>query len=539
MTQEETHGQDDVQAVGLRSLPRRQIVITMAGVWLAMFLASLDQTIVGTAMPQVITDLGGFDHYTWVTTAYIIASTIAIPVTGKLTDLYGRKWFYVGGLGIFVAGSLLCGMSQTMTQIILFRGLQGIGAGVMMANAFITVADLFPPSERGKYQGMMMAVFGISAIIGPALGGFITDSLSWHWVFWVNVPLGLLILGLFVVFFPNFRPNHAKPSIDFAGIIVLILAVVPMMLALTWAGVDYAWDSVPIVGLFMFSAVMAVVFVAIERRVAEPIIPLWIFKNRIVSVSSIVMFTTSAGMFGGLIFIPLFFQAVLGASATRSGSFITPMMLGLVFGALVSGQVLSRAGGHYRIQGAIGLAVMAAGMGLLSTVSPDTSYGRAVAYIVVMGLGLGISMPLYTIAVQNAVPYAVMGAATASTQFFRSIGGAFGLAALGSMMNNRFASELMGGLSAEAKAAMPPGSLDSMARNPQALLDPEAANRLKEVFEPLGQQGIPLFEHVLAVLKEALSSAIGQVFLMGLVIILVAWVANLFLKEIPLRKTHV
>jgi len=539
MTQEETHAQDDVQAVGLRSLSRRQIVITMAGVWLAMFLASLDQTIVGTAMPRIISDLGGFSHYTWVTTAYIIASTITIPITGKLTDLYGRKWFYVGGLGIFVAGSLLCGMSQTMTQIILFRGLQGIGAGVMMANAFITVADLFPPSERGKYQGIMMGVFGISAIVGPALGGFITDSLSWHWVFWVNVPLGLLILGLFVVFFPNFRPNHAKPRIDFAGIVVLILAVVPMMLALTWAGVDYAWVSVPVVSLFIFSAVMAVVFVAIERRVAEPIIPLWIFKNRIVSVSSLVMFTTSAGMFGGIIFIPLFFQAVLGASATRSGSFITPMMLGLVFGALVSGQVLSRAGGHYRIQGAIGLAVMAAGMGLLSTVSPDTSYGRAVAYIVVMGLGLGISMPLYTIAVQNAVPYAVMGAATASTQFFRSIGGAFGLAALGSMMNNRFASELLGGLSAEARAVMPPESLDAMAHNPQALLDPEAADRLKEIFEPLGQQGVPLFEHVLVVLREALSSAIGQVFLMGLALVVLAWVANLFLKEIPLRKTHV
>lgn len=538
MAEEQTNPESTPEIVGLRSLPRQQVVITLGGVMLAMFLASLDQTIVGTAMPRIITDLGGFAHYTWVATAYIVASTITMPITGKLTDMYGRKWFYVAGLTIFIAGSLLCGLSQTMTQIIIFRGLQGLGAGVMMANAFIVIGDLFPPAERGKYQGLITGVFGVSSVIGPTLGGFITDTLSWHWVFFVNIPLGILIIGLFIFFFPNFRPSDVKPKIDYPGIVTLILAVVPAMLALSWAGVEYPWVSVPIISMFVFSAAMTAVFVIIEGRAEEPIIPLWIFKNRIVSVSSIVIFTTGMGMFGGIIFVPLFFQGVLGLSATASGGFLTPMMLGVVAGALVSGQVLSRAGGHYRLQGMVGLAIMAAGMGLLSTMTVETSYARAVFYIVMTGLGLGISMPLYTIAVQNAVPYAVMGVATSTTAFFRSIGGAFGLAIFGLVMNNRFASELINRVSAEAKEVISPEPLGSLAHNPQALMNPEAQTELMSFFEPLGEQGAALFEHVLEALKLALNSAITQVFFIGLIVVVIAWVVNLFIKEIPLRKTH-
>jgi EmrB/QacA subfamily drug resistance transporter len=539
MAQEQENPEIQPEIVGIRSLPRRQIIITLIGVMLAMFLSSLDQTIVGTAMPRIITDLGGFAHYTWVTTAYIIASTITIPITGKLTDMYGRKWFYIAGLAVFITGSLLCGLSQTMTQIIIFRGLQGMGAGIMMANAFIVIGDLFTPAERGKYQGLMTGVFGISSIIGPTLGGFITDNLSWHWVFFVNVPLGIIIIGLFIFFFPNFRPSNAKPKIDYPGIVTLVLAVVPTMLALTWAGVEYPWGSVPIISMFVFSAAMTALFIVIEGRSEEPIIPLWIFKNRIVGISTIVIFITGIGMFGGIIFVPLFFQGVLGLSATASGSFLTPMMLGVVAGALVSGQVLSRAGGHYRLQGMFGLAAMALGMGLLSTMTVETSYARAVFYIVVTGLGLGITMPLYTIAVQNAVPYAIMGVATSSTAFFRSIGGALGLAIFGSVMNNRFASELVNGISPEAKEIISPEPLDSLAHNPQALLSPEAAEQLWSFFEPFGQQGAALFEHVFEVLKLALSSAITQVFFIGLIVVAIAWVVNLFIKEIPLRKTHV
>ncbi|UCG83737.1 MAG: MFS transporter [Dehalococcoidia bacterium] len=539
MAQEQDNSTEQVQTVGLRTLPRQQIVITLVGVLLAMFLSSLDQTIVGTAMPRIIIDLGGFTQYTWVTTAYIIASTITVPIVGKLTDMYGRKWFYVAGLSVFMIGSLLCGLSQTMTQIIIFRGIQGIGAGVMMANAFIVIGDLFPPAERGKYQGLMTGVFGLSSIIGPTLGGFITDSLSWHWVFFVNIPFGVLIISLFVFFFPNFRPSDRKPKVDLTGVVLLILSVVPMMLALTWAGVDYPWVSVPIITMFVFSVVMGIIFVINESRVPEPIIPLSIFRNRIVSVSSVIIFVTGVGMFGGIVFIPLFFQGVLGMSATASGSFLTPMMLGLVFGALISGQVLSRAGGHYRIQGIFGLAIMATGLGLLSTMSAETSYGTAVTYIIILGLGLGISMPLYTIAVQNAVPYAIMGVATSTTAFFRSVGGAFGLAILGSVMNNHFASELLGGFSPAIKDIVPPEKLDSLAHNPQALLDASSAAELEKFFEPYGEQGMVYFGQFMDGIRMALNSAVTQVFLISLFVIIVAWVANLFLKEIPLRKTHV
>ena len=539
MVQEQENPEIQPEILGIRALPRRQIVITLIGVLLAMFLGSLDQTIVGTAMPRIITDLGGFAHYTWVATAYIIASTITIPITGKLTDMYGRKWFYIVGLTIFVVGSLLCGLSQTMTQIIIFRGLQGMGAGIMMANAFIVIGDLFPPAERGKYQGLMTGVFGLSSVIGPTLGGFITDNLSWHWVFFVNIPLGILIIGLFIFFFPNFRPSNMKPRIDYPGIVTLILAIVPAMLALSWGGVEYPWVSLPIITMFVFSAAMTILFVIIEGRSEEPIIPLWIFKSRIVGISSIVIFITGIGMFGGIIFVPLFFQGVLGLSATASGSFLTPMMLGVVVGALVSGQVLSRAGGHYRLQGMVGLAIMATGMGLLSTMTVETSYARAVFYIVLTGLGLGISMPLYIIAVQNAVPYAIMGVATSTTAFFRSIGGAFGLAIFGSVMNNRFASELVNGISPAAKEIISPEPLDSLAHNPQALMSPEAAEQLWSFFEPFGEQGAALFEHVFEALKLALSSAITQVFFISLIVVAIAWVVNLFIKEIPLRKTHV
>ena len=539
MSKEQANNNDiTAERVGINSLPRRQVLITLAGVLVAMFLSSLDQTVVGTAMPKIIFALGGLAHFTWVTTAYIITSTVAIPITGKLTDMYGRKWFYVGGIAIFIVGSLLCGFSSNMPQLIFFRGFQGIGAGIMMANAFTIIGDIFPPAERGKYQGLMAGTFGLSSIIGPTLGGYITDTLSWHWVFFVNIPLGVLILALFIFFFPHLRPAPLKHKIDYLGITTLILAVVPMLLALSWGGVEYPWRSVQIIGLFAFSAVMIPLFIVLESRAEEPIIPMWLFKNRIVAVSIFVIFITGFGMFGGIIFIPLFFQFVLGLSATTSGNFLTPMMLGMIAGSIISGQLLSRAGGHYRLQGTVGLGVMAVGMWLLSQMSVETSYARAITNIVVTGFGLGITMPLYVLAVQNAIPYSALGAATSSAAFFRSIGGAFGLAIFGSIMNNRFATEFLGGLSPQAKAIIPQEQLVELAHNPQALSNTNAAEQLKGFFEQLGPQGAALFDQVMHTLKSALNSGITEVFLIALILVAVGWVANLFLKEIPLRKHY-
>lgn len=526
-------------AIGLRSLPRRQVMLTFAGVMLAMFLGSLDQTVVGTAMPRIISDLGGFSHYTWVTTAYIISSAVVIPITGKLTDMYGRKPFYIAGLIIFILSSFLCGFSSTMTQIIAWRGVQGIGAGIMMANAFTVIGDLFPPAERGKYQGLISGVFGISSVIGPTLGGFITDNISWHWVFFINIPLGILVILLFILFFPNFRPDTLKHRIDYPGVMTLILTVVPAMLALSWGGVDYPWLSLTIIGMFAFSAVMGILFVWIESRSSEPIIPLWLFKNRIVAISELIAFFTAFGMFGSIMFIPLFFQGVMGATATTSGSFLTPMMLGMVAGGFISGQFLSRTGGHYRIQGTIGIAIMALGMALLSRMTTETSYATAVLNMVLTGLGLGITMPLYVIAVQNTVSYNVLGTATSSIAFSRSIGGSVGLAIFGSVMNNRFASEFISGIPPAIKTVVPQQLLSSLAHNPQAIVSPEAQNQLKEMLNHLGPQGAVLFEQVLQSLRQAMASALSHVFLIALFIVILAFILNLFIKEVPLRKQHV
>jgi EmrB/QacA subfamily drug resistance transporter len=524
--------------VGLRSLPRKQVIITFAGVMLAMFLASLDQTVVGTAMPRIIADLGGFNQYTWITTAYIITSAVAVPITGKLTDIYGRKWFYLAGLIIFIGASVLCGFSQTMAQIIIFRGIQGIGAGIMMANAFTVIGDLFPPAVRGKYQGLMSGVFGLSAIIGPTLGGYVTDRLSWHWVFFINVPLGLAVIVLFLVFFPHVRPDNLKHRIDYPGVALLVMAVVPMMLALSWGGVEYPWGSPEIIGMFVFSVISLAVFLVVENKTQEPIIPLSIFRNRIVAISSIMIFLTAAGMFGAITFIPLYFQGVLGASATASGSFVTPMMLGVVAGSFISGQMLSRTGGHYRLQGMVGVGIMAFGMALFTRMTVDTTTATAIRNMVIMGFGLGITMPLYTIAVQNAVPYRILGAATSSAAFFRSIGGSVGLAIFGSVLNNRFSSVLLAKLPEAVKAGLPAPQLDSLVHNPEALMSPDASSQLQGLIGQLGQGSEILLQQVLDALRHALSSAITEVFMFAFVIAIAAFIVNFFIKEIPLRAYH-
>ena len=519
-----------------RPLPRRQVVMTMGGVMLAIFLASLDQTIVGTAMPRIIADLGGFDRFTWVTTAYLVASTTAVPIVGRLTDLYGRKQFYIAGIAVFLVGSVLAGLSQTMNQLIAFRALQGIGGGVMMANAFISIGDLFPPAERGKYQGFVAAVFGLSSVIGPTLGGFITDTLSWNWVFYVNIPVGIPVIALFVRYFPAVRPARPEHGLDYAGMVALVLAVVPLLLGLSWGGVQYEWASPQVITALAVSAVMTVAFVVIEVRAPEPIMPLDIYRNRVVSISLLAIMLTGFGMFGGIIFIPLFFQGVLGSSATSSGSFLTPMMLGIVVGAAISGQLLSRAGGHYRIQGLVGIGIMVTGVFMVSRMTGDTSYGRAVANIVVMGFGLGTTFPTFTIAVQNAVPYSLMGVATSATQFYRSIGGTLGLAVMGSVMASRFADGVAASLPADVERALPPGQLTELINKPQALVNEEAMAGLRASFDQMGAEGAELTQRLLDVLRTALASSIGDVFLIGTGVVAAAFVVTLLLKEVPLER---
>jgi EmrB/QacA subfamily drug resistance transporter len=522
----------------LSSLPRKQVIITFGGVLMAIFLGALDQTIVATAMPDIIADLGGFTHYTLITTAYLISSTVLIPITGRLTDMFGRKWFYTVGIAIFVLGSLLSGLSSSLTHLTVFRAFQGIGAGVMIANAFAVIGDLFPPSERGKYQGYVSAIFGLASIIGPTLGGFLTDTFSWHWIFYINVPIGIGVIILFIFFFPHLRPEASSHRVDYLGATLLMLTTVPLLLALTWGGVEYPWLSPETIGILSFSLVMGIVFYIVELRNQEPILPLRFFRDRIVSTSLAVTFFTGFGMFGGIIFIPLYFQGVLGLSATASGSFLTPMMLGVVTGSITSGQLLSRVGGHYKIQGIVGIAVMAAGLALLSTLTTQTSYTIAVTYIVLTGLGLGVTFPLYTVIVQNAVPHKVMGVVISSVPFSRFMGGAFGLAILGSLLSNRFAAEFISRLPPAVKTLLPADRLASLAHNPQALVSVQAQQELKNALTQFGPQADQLFNQIIGALRQSLMSALTEVFLIGLAATIVAFIIHLFIKEIPLRRQH-
>jgi len=522
----------------LRSLPRRQLIITLIGVMLAMFMGSLDQTIVGTAMPRIVSDLGGFSQYTWITTIYIITSAVAIPITGKLTDMYGRKYFYVTGLIIFTLASLLCGLSNSMTMLVIWRGFEGIGGGMMVANAFIVVGDLFPPSERGKYQGAMSSIFAAASVIGPLLGGFITDTISWHWVFFVNVPIGIVIIALFIFNFPDIKPEISKHRFDYYGVATLMLLVVPLMLALSWGGSQYPWGSPQIIVIFAFSLLMLILFVFVERHAKEPIIPLGLFNEQIVTLSVTIVFLSAFVMYGIVTFIPLFFQGVLGVTATTSGSLLIPMTLASATASFISGQLLSRAGGHYRIQALFGFGIMAIGVWFLSHMSLRTSYSQAVLSLIITGFGLGSTAPLFTIAVQNAVPHNMLGVASSVPPFFFSLGGSVGLAISGSIMNNRFASQFLNTIPATVKTGIPAAQLNAIVNNPQALVNAQAQIDLRSTFNIFGAQGQSLFDQFLKTLRESLSSAIIRVFLIGLFIVIACFVMSLVLKEMPLRTKH-
>ena len=519
-----------------QDLPRRQVIGTMIGLMTALFLASLDQTIVATALPRIVAELQSFEHYAWVATAYLVASTATAPIVGKLTDLYGRKPFFLGGVGLFLVASALCGVSQNMTQLVLLRGVQGIGAGAIMANAFTVIGDLFPPAERGKYQGLLAAVFGLSSVIGPAVGGYLTDSFSWRWVFFVNLPVGAVALVLLLALFPDIRPNRVHRGIDVLGACTLVASVVPLLLALSWGGALYPWTSPIVLGLFVLALVMGVAFVLIERVAPEPILPLDLFRNRSVTIALLAASLTAVAMFGALLFITLYLQAVVGVSATASGTILAPMMFVMVGAAGAAGQITARSG-RYKPLFLSGLALVTVGMFLLSQLGAHSSYNATLLDLLVIGLGLGLTMPIFTLIVQNSVPYSRLGVATSVTQFFRSIGGTLGAAVFGSVMTNRFASAFSANLPVDVRAAVPSERLAEF-QNPQALLDPQLSSRLFDLFLPLGEQGPQLLDSFTRTIRESLASALSEVFLAGAVVVGLALVAAIFLPEVPLRKTH-
>lgn len=523
-------------ARGFHELDRRQLIWTVAGVLLGLLLSSLDQTIVGTALPKIIADLHGFNHYSWVVTAYLLTSTTAVPIFGKLSDIFGRKWIYISGIIVFLFGSILCGAAHSMTQLILFRGLQGIGGGIMAANAFAIIGDIFPPAKRGKWQGITSSVFGLSSVVGPALGGWITDTSSWRWVFYINIPVGVLALTVLIVAFPYFRPSGIKRVIDWAGVATLILAVVPLLLGLTWAGSQYAWRSPQVVGSLLFAAVLFALFALAESRAVEPVLPLELFKNRIFVVGAIVMFVTGLALFGATLYIPLFVQGVIGRSAASSGAILTPFMLSLIVGSTTSGQLISRRG-RYKANALVGTAIMIVGMALLARMGVGTTNGTVIRDMIITGFGTGLTFPVFTIAVQNAFSITRLGVVTSATQFFRQIGGTLGTAVMGSLLTSHFLNSFTTHLPPDVGAAVPAPALKQL-ENPQVLVSAQTQEQVRGIFAAAGPGAQTFYGTFVSVVRQALADGTHVVFTISLVGALIAFACTWFLREIPLRKSN-
>tara|TARA_B100000029_G_scaffold478256_1_gene524139 strand:+ start:567 stop:2243 length:1677 start_codon:yes stop_codon:yes gene_type:complete len=517
-------------------LPRRQSVIIMAGVMLAIFLASLDQTIVATAIPKIVASLGGFDRFSWVTTSYLVASTAIIPIVGKLSDIYGRRAFFLFGIAVFIIGSILAGLSADMSQLIAFRAIQGVGGGTLMSCAFIAVGDLFPPAERGKYMGLLAGIFALSSIIGPITGGALTDSFTWRWAFFINIPLGIPIGLIFLFLFPKHKGHSQSKEIDYMGIILLLVAIVPAMLGLSWGGSEHGWISIRVLVSLGLAGAGTILFIINELQAPNPIMPLTLYRNPIMAVGLAITLLLGVNMFTGPVFMPLFFQGSLGKSATDSGLLSTAMMLGTVFGATIFGQLISRFGGRYRSLGLIGIIIMAVGLFLLTQIDKDVSLSFVIASMVVMSFGMGTTFPCFNIAIQNAVHHKDIGIATSSAQFIRSIGASAGLALLGSLLTTRFASRLNLNLPDSALKEIPSSVLEDITTNPSALMDSSQIGALESQIEPVLNDKSTLIETVISIMRQSLAESIAEMFIAVLIITAIAFVITFWLKEIPLQK---
>ena len=506
----------------------KRTALAAAGLVLVLFLVSLDQTVVGTAMPRVVAELDGFELYAWVTTSYLLAETVVIPIVGKLGDLWGRKWITVAGVAVFLVGSALCGIAQDMTQLVVFRGVQGLGGGMLLSTVFTSVADIFPdPARRARYQGLFFGVFSISSVIGPSLGGWITDAFDWRYVFFLNLPLGVLSLIALPFVLPNGERRRAA-SIDYLGALTSTVAVVALLLALSWAGEGYGWGSTRVLAGLVVAAVFVALFLPIEARSPEPILPLSMFRDRSFASASIVMFGVGIGMFGVILYTPLFVQGVLGYTATGSGAILTPLILTMTAMGIVGGVLMARVN---RIKPFLiaGTVFMALGAYLLSTLGVGSTTTTVALFLFVTGLGLGLIMPTTTLAVQTIAGEENMGVATAATQFIRSIGSTVGTAAIGTLVTSGYANGLRQGV--------PEGTPDRLVgalEEPNALVSPAALGALERVAGAL-PGGDGLVDGLLTAAREALAGAIQTGFLFVLATAMFSVAGALLMRNLRLK----
>ncbi|MFC1400215.1 MULTISPECIES: MFS transporter [Streptacidiphilus] len=493
-----------------------RVRLVFLGVMLGMFLAALDQTIVSTALPTIVGDLGGANHLSWVVTSYLLAATATTPLWGKLGDLFGRKHVFIICIVIFLIGSALCGVSQNMLQLIVFRALQGLGGGGLMVLAMAVIADVVPPRDRGRYQGVIGAVFGVSSVVGPLLGGFLVDNLNWRWVFYVNLPVGIVALFVIATALKAKNPD-VRPKIDYLGTFLLAAASTCLVLITSLGGTTWSWNSVEVWGCAFGAALLIFAFVLVEQRVDEPVLPLRLFRNPVFSVCSGIGFVIGLCMFGALSYIPLYMQVVNGNSPTVSGLRLLPMMAGVLITSIGTGQLISRTG-RYKIYPIIGTALTAVSLVLLAQVDDTTSDTVMGVYMLLLGLGLGLVMQVLIIAVQNASDFSDLGTATSGVTYFRSIGGSFGASIFGTVLNNQ--------LNHKINTAQANGTLSAQFPVKEVLANPTIVHKAPAAEKPL----LEPFLHIYAI-------SLQTVYLVAAAIAVIAFLLALFLREVPLRTS--
>jgi EmrB/QacA subfamily drug resistance transporter len=515
----------------MEHLEHKQKVTIMIAVLSAMFFAAVNMTIVGTSLPKIVAIIGGMEYFNWVFTIYMLTATVTAMLVGKLSDIYGRKIFILIGISLFMIGAFLSGTSETIFQLIIYRGIQGFGGGMIMSTAFTTVGDLFSPRERGRWQGLFGAAFGLSSLFGPTLGGYIVDNFNWHWIFWIFLPIGFISFGLIWKLYPS-HVKKEKESVDYLGSLALTLMIVTLLLGFSWAGNQYDWASFEIIGLFSLSLISLGTFIYIESKVKSPVIPLHLFKNKVFVVSNVAGFFLGMGMFGVIMYTPFFVQGVLGRTATISGLVEMVMTLAMVTCSIIAGRMITKTG-KYKVIALVGLSIMAIGLFLNAFLATDSSLLRVILQLVIVGIGMGISMPVFQVTVQNAVKHKFLGVATSTMQVFRQIGGTIGVAIMGTVMGNLLRKRLE-----ENKGAgtLPEGSKElEQVLNPQTLMD---SDQLEQIKMDLPEQMWSVFDQLVFMLREALSYSLSGVFLFSAFVMVLAITFTIFLQEIPLRTSN-